>query len=271
MKINLNYLLIVFLLTHLSCNNKTKEETESPVLTDDLKKQINVQNFFNTIPSSIEIFQIIQDTKLNYNPELLNAPTKFKNYSLEKSQSLNLGVYGADLAISGAFNQAQESMLFLKCTNYLAKELGISSAFDENIMDRLEANKENRDSTLEIISQAYKKSDKIFLENKRGELSVYMITGSFIESMYVAGEYALSKPDDTVAFNKIVRMYIRQKESLTYLINLLKNISDTENQGMLNTLININNQLNDSTKKIDVFKKTHELFATLRKQIIHTY
>ncbi len=260
----------------ISCTTATNKEDRSegdPTLIEGvLTKQVNVQNFFNTIPSAIDVFQIISKTKLNYNPDYLNDPTKYKEYSLEKSRVLNLGIYGADLAISGAFSQTQESMLFLKCTNHLAQELGISSAFDEKIMDRLESNKENRDSTLEIISQAFKKADKIFIDNKRGELSVFMIAGAYIEAMYVAGEYALSKSNDTLAMKKIIELYAKQDEPLSYLINLLEDNSiNHEDLDIKTKLKNIQPYLKESYNNINVFKQTHELFTQLRNQIIHVY
>ncbi len=111
-------LCILMMLLYFHCTEENKDNNHEAVSIETLKKQINVQNFFNTIPSSVKIFQIIQETKLNYNPDYANNPTVYKNYSLERSRALNLGIYGADLAISGAFNQAQESMLFLKCTNF---------------------------------------------------------------------------------------------------------------------------------------------------------
>lgn len=274
MNLVFRHIIIALLFIVFSCTNRngSKEDAESTIMDHDLKKQINVQNFFNTISSADEIFQIIQKTNLNYKPDFLNNPKIYKNYSLEKPRALNIGVYGADMAISAAFNQVQESMLFLKCTNYLAQELGISSAFDENTVNRLEANKEKRDSTLEIISQVFKNADKIFRENKRGELSILMITGAFIESMYVAGEYAISKADDTVAFNAITNLYIKQQESLSYLINLLQNISDKDDeQKLLETLTMINLHLKESVNNKDQFYKIHQQVSKLRKQIISVY
>ncbi|GIV30005.1 MAG: hypothetical protein KatS3mg028_1071 [Bacteroidia bacterium] len=264
---------ILLIVIVLSCtnNNTSKEDDTTDVIENNLTKQVNVQNFFNTIPSANEVFEIIRDARLNYNESFLNNPVTHKNYSLERSQALNLGVYGADLAISGAFEQTQESMLFLKCTNYLAHELGISSAFDENTMNRFEMNKDNRDSTLEIISQAFKKADKIFSENKRGNLSVLMIAGAFIESMYVAGEYATSKITDSTNFNKINTLYFKQQESLQYLINLLQNSSDIDDVHLKETLSNIHGHLKKCDKNIDEFKKAHGLMSELRKRIISVY
>lgn len=274
--IHIFYLFLTILLIACNTNNKENksEEDVSLIGSEALRKQINVQNFFNTIPSVVDIFKIIDQTRLNYNPDYLNDPTKYKEYSLEKSRVLNLGVYGADLAISGVFNQTQKSVLFLKCTNYLAQELGISSAFNEKTMDRLENNKENRDSTLEIISEAFKRADKIFTENKRNELSVLMIVGAFIESMYVAGEYTLSKQNDSLSVKKIMEIYIQQDEALSYLINLLEitdNMEESDISDIKEKLKNIHTHLKKSNNDIKEFQQTHKLFAELRKQIINVY
>lgn len=274
--IHIFYLFLTILLIACNTNNKENksEEDVSLIGGEALRKQINVQNFFNTIPSAVDIFKIIDQTRLNYNPDYLNDPTKYKEYSLEKSRVLNLGVYGADLAISGVFNQTQKSVLFLKCTNYLAQELGISSAFNEETMDRLENNKENRDSALKIISEAFKRADKIFTENKRNELSVLMIAGAFIESMYVAGEYALSKQNDSLSVKKIMEIYIQQDEALSYLINLLEitdNMEESDISDIKEKLKNIHIHLKKSNNDIKEFQQTHKLFAELRKQIINVY
>ncbi|HPQ08751.1 MAG TPA: hypothetical protein PK995_05950 [Bacteroidia bacterium] len=267
-------LFIIFTLIIFSCTDSKNnaDNVEKQVLSEeDLQKQVNVQNFINTIPSAMEVFQVIQQTKINYNPDYLNDVTKHKNYSLEKSMALNLGVYGADMAISSAFNQVQESMFFLKCTNYLARELGISSAFDEQTMDRLEKNKENRDSVLQIIMQSFKKADKIFSDNKRGELSVLMITGSFVESMSVAGEYILSNENDSTKFNTISPLYFKQKESLSYLINLLENSKDEEDKKLKEQLDFAYNYMKDFKNNVEDFKNIHKVFKELRQQIVNVY
>ena len=271
------YLLGIYVsvfLWHCSCSsadNKEKEEENNAFLSEELKKQINVQNFFNTLPSAAHIFQQIKECRLNYKADYLNDPTKYKNYSLEKSQALNLGIYGADLAIAVAFNQSQESMRFLKCTNHLAQELGISSAFDESTMERLERNKENRDSTLQIISKTFKVADTIFAANKRDELSVLMLVGAYVESMYVAGQYALSKIKDTTVFQKIQILYAQQLESLSYLIQLMQISTTSEEKNLLQKLQEIEPLLQKAHTSTDAFNNTHQLFAELRQQIISTY
>ncbi len=264
--------LTTFSLIITACSNKEDKQdveniTESPA---DLSKQINVQNFFNTIPPAPTVFDVIQKSALAYNPDFLNDPTKYKNYSLENSRALNIGVYGADLAITGAFNQAQESMLYLKCTNYLAQQLGIQKAFDNVMMERMEANKENRDSTLEIISNAFKRSDGIFSENKRGYASALMIIGAWVESMYVAGEFALVKSNNNI--NPILTLYFKQKESLNYLINLLANSKeDPDFREISEQLKAIQQKMNNINNNIEQLREVHGTIKILRDKIVNTY
>ncbi|GIV28786.1 MAG: hypothetical protein KatS3mg027_2600 [Bacteroidia bacterium] len=262
---------IVVLFTLYCSDTKDKDINDTTVSHSEIQKQINVQNFFNTLPPATTIYEIIQKSKLNYNSDYLNDPVKHKNYSLEKSRALNLGVYGADLSIAATFNQVQESMLFLKCTNYLAQELGISPAFDESTMERLERNKENRDSVLQIVSKAFKKADKIFVENKRGSLSVLMIVGSFVESMYVAGEYGLSKKEDTLSIKKIQELYFQQKESLSYLIELLEMSADVDDRSLLEKLKNIQQIFSQQENNNEQFLRAHEIFTEIKKQIVNVY
>lgn len=254
-----------------SSNNENKSDDNTIETNKTLNKQINIQNFFNTIPPAIELLQIINEAKLHYNPTYLSNPNKYQQYSLEKSRAFNLGVYGADLAISGLFNQSQQTISYLKCTNYLAKELGISTTFDENVLQRLENNKDNRDSTLEIISEIFKKADKLFSENKRDELSTYMIAGAFIESMYVTGEYALSRSNDTLYLQKIMKLYTQQSESLSYLINLLQITIGNDDATLKQKLVDISSSLKTSSESIENFKQTHNLLTELRNQIINVY
>jgi hypothetical protein len=51
----------------------------------------------------------------------------------------------------------------------LQKSIGVSNSFDENMGDRMTANQSNRDSTLSIITQAFKSADNTLRKNGRQE------------------------------------------------------------------------------------------------------
>jgi hypothetical protein len=204
-----------------ACGNSKQEDAEE-FAADESNHQldsqkISAQNIFNAIPGRTEIINLTQQAQAEYNAMVLNNPEDINNYNLESSKALNLGVYGSDLNVTGVFEQTQESITFFKCVSILSKSLGISNCFDEKMGDRMEANKENRDSTLEIISQSFKNADKYLKANGRPGTSSLIVTGAWIEGVYIACNTAKETKSESV-----VKEIFSQTESLRYLVELLE-------------------------------------------------
>jgi hypothetical protein len=258
-----------------SCSDK-EDGTEIPETTETTSnildnKQISAQNVFNSIPARTEIIRLIGDSKIEYNPDLLNNPEVASKYSLENSRALNLGVYGTDLSIAGAFDQTQESMLFLGCVNTLAKNLGVSTAFDQRMMDRMEAYKENRDSTLEIIVQSFKKADEYLKENGRPGTSALILGGSWIEGIYVSCRIA-----QDVNSESIIKTILKQQESLKHLINMMEASNLGEDaKYILDGLHNLQNAFAAASDKktytIETIKEISDQITSLRKKVVETF
>lgn len=197
--------------------NEDKDDLSDEVSETTLDSQkISAQNVFNALPDRDRVIGLAASSKAEYNPTLLNDPELVNKYTTETAKALNLGVYGADLNATGVFEQTQESMLFLKCVNILAKSLGVSNAFDEKMVDRMTANKSNRDSTLEIVSQSFKTADTYLKENGRPGTSSLIVAGAWIEGMYLGLHTAKETGSD-----EIRKELARQGESLKYLVQLL--------------------------------------------------
>jgi len=151
---------------------------------------------------------------------MLSNPDNHSKYISEDSRALNLGVYGADLSYISVFEQAQESMLFLKCVNQMCKSLDISGVFDEKTADRIEQNKDIRDSVLSIISNSFWEADAFLKENQRPQTSTLIVAGGWIEGLYLAchvGNLTKNK--------KVMEKIAMQKLSLGHLIQLLEGIT----------------------------------------------
>lgn len=204
-----------------SCGGNKQEEIdtteeESPVVGVDSQK-ISAQNVFNTISSRTSILELTKEAGAEYNVQLLNNPDDVSRYLLESSRALNLGVYGADLNVANIYDQTQESMLFFKCVSIIAKSIGVSDSFDENMGERMTANQSNRDSTLNIITQAFKNADHTLRKNNRPGTSSLLVAGAWIEGLYVACQTAKEKNNEP-----IVKEVFGQKESLDNLLELLQ-------------------------------------------------
>jgi hypothetical protein len=222
-KFSFKIILIAFtlLFTLTYCKNGEKQD-ENLVIDDNTKiavqeTKLNAQNVFNSMPDRKLILKLIEDNKIDYNPDFLNDPNSVSKYTIEFYKAANLGIYGSDLSIANSFDQTQESMVFLKCVNSLAANIGVNNAFDQAMFDRMEANRENKDSTLEIITAAFKKADEILKVNNRPATSAVILTGSWVEGMYVSCQIA-----ETANGEKIIKTIIDQNESLKNIIIMLE-------------------------------------------------
>lgn len=212
-------LFVVFIFSF--CGNGEKAE-ENLIEDQDTKQavletKLNAQNVFNSMPDRSAILKLIEEQKIEYNPDLLNDPNSVHKYTVEFTKAANLGIYGSDLTIASSFDQTQESMVFLKCVNILAGDLGVSNAFDQKMFDRMEANKQNKDSTLEVVTGAFKKADEILKVNNRPATSSVILAGSWIEGLYVSCGIAKSTNS-----KEVVKTILEQRESLKNLVIMLE-------------------------------------------------
>lgn len=187
------------------------------------KKTGGTQNIFYSIPSPIELAQLIQKAGASYNKNLLNSIDNVSKYNSNSSKALNLGVYGADLSYTSVFdNNTQESIIYLGCTRKLAESLGVGNAFDEKTVGRIEANTGKKDSLLSIISDSYMSTDEMLKESQRENASALVIAGGYIEGIYLGTQLAKATKNSSDIVNRIAE----QKGTLDNVIGLLGNSGD---------------------------------------------
>jgi hypothetical protein len=265
MRISLTKIVYLFsALFLLSCGGT--EKTEEIISEEEIdtsfseESKFNAQNVFNSLPDRTIILKLIEESKLEYNPDLLNNPTSVNNYALEAVKAVNLGIYGSDLSIASSFNQTQESMLFLKCVNVLATQLGVSAAFDQQIFERIDANESNKDSVIEIVTGAFRRVDEILKMNNRPATAAVILSGCWIEGLYVSCQLA----QNTEA-QAIVRTIIAQKESLKNLIVMLENVTlEEKSKFILTDLQGLYKSFEIAETQTEFNKKT---IASITKQI----
>jgi hypothetical protein len=104
--------------------------------------------------------------------------------------------------------------------NVLAGHLGVNSAFDQRMFERIDANEANKDSILEIVTAAFRKVDEILKYNNRPATSAVILSGCWIEGLYVSCQIA-----QKVDTESIIKTIVDQKESLRNLIVMLEGVS----------------------------------------------
>ena len=276
MKFKSLFLLVYSILILCSCGGNSAEDELENVTTankENSSHKENVDKIFNSIPDPTLINKIITESILDYQPELLNDPVKYTTYNDENTKSLNLGIYGTDLSYASMFEQTQECLTYLKCVNQLCKNLGISGVFDEKTSDRIDANKNNRDSLLSIISESFNQIDEYLIKNKRGYFSSLIIAGGWIEGIYISTQIYLDSKNENA-----LKEISKHENSLTNLVTLM-NFYETESDYLkkLNdklksiqqefNKLNSDNSLNKEQQD-DKIKLIHQKVAEIRNEII---
>lgn len=198
--------------------DETKTGGEDTVITEKIKEKIihQVDNAMFSIPSPIQLGSIIQKSGAAYNEDLLNVPTAVNNYTDVVSQSLNLGIYGADLGYTALYEKSQESIKFMRSAQKLSDGLGISEAFDGETLTAVQRNLNsgNKDSLLYVISNSYRKADDFLQSTDRKHIGALVVVGGWIESMHFAGQLGLANKSP-----EIQNMVGMQKHTLNTMID----------------------------------------------------
>jgi hypothetical protein len=147
-----------------------------------------------------------------------------------------MGIYGADLGYATVYENNTKAISYLNSVDKLSTELGISGAFDQDLVERFIDNGNNQDSMLVIMSEGYRKGDQFLKDNEQHDVASLILTGGWIESMFFAATIFEQSKDQEIA-NRIGE----QKTALKTIVNLLTefNTEDTYTTliGQLNELM----------------------------------
>ncbi len=181
-----------------------------------------IKKIFYTIPAPVEMASLIQSTGADFNGDNLNSVDNVNNYVTRKQKALNLGVYGANLSYATMFERSKESLFYLSAVRQLADQLGASNIINDDLITRVEANKENKDSLLVIVSDTFWSLNAKFKEDNMEDISALVIAGGWIEALHLANSH--------VEGNDALRTRIaEQKYSLDDLISLFGTYENQEN------------------------------------------
>lgn len=218
---------ISFTLFLAACSNEPKQENteEKPFVAEEAVDLTNAEHMMNNMPSPIELAILIKAEGAKYNKELLNDVKNISKYTTNAKKAINIGVYSADVGYTTLFKQTQETYFYFNNIRKLSDEIGLSSAFDQTMFDRVENNVENRDSLIGIITQAYQVANKFLKDNNRMSTSVLMVGGAWVECMYIATR--LSSNGKTNA--QIAARVAEQEITLGKLLTTMNEFKSDEN------------------------------------------
>ena len=205
-----------------SCSSNSTKNESTQAAEETIKKEI--KDYAYPIPSAFEITGMLNDIEASYMVGMTNDPTKAESYFSEKDKAINLGIYTADLAYATTYNQKSDIQNYFKASETLVRELDFTAAFDQDMADQIDANMDNKDKLVEIVTNMFQNAYSFLNEQGRTELSYLVLTGTVFEGLYLTTHIS----ENTFQNPKIIEAILFQKTPLAELAAMMETYKDSE-------------------------------------------
>lgn len=177
-----------------ACNSSTQNDVSQELqIPDSVKngKPLQIaeevmENMIQNISSPVEIASLIRSTGMPFSQKYICKPDDIEKYDSNFKRAVGLGILGADLGYLNMYNKTGSVLGNLQTIKSVADELKIGQFFDFSTLKRLSVNNENLDSLIFISTQSFNNMDSYLRENDRTSISALIVTGLWIEGLYIA-------------------------------------------------------------------------------------
>jgi len=290
-KATLILLIVSFSLGFQACNGSSDSDSLDDEIAMDLRivaakdvPEMPLNNLIQTIPSPIEMASLIKKTGGEFNQNLLNSTDHIHKYNTSLQQAFNIGIYSADLGYINIYEKTFSAMEYIGAIKSLSDEIKVGQFFDFETLKNLAASSKNVDSLLYISINSFNKMDEYLRKQKRGELSVLIVSGAWLEGLHIACQVAKTNPNEQmnerigeqkiVLNNILLTLYLYKKND--YFVRLAEDFQKLKTiyDGVTITYMDaepgtkeVNGQLvivDNSTSKINMTKQQlNEIISTV--------
>jgi hypothetical protein len=216
-------------MTLVSCHN---EDNLDNLTTDN--NNINTQNttvvneesineILGSFSSPVEMAALMSSINVVFSKKYLINPALTENYDTNNKKALALGILSADLGYLNVYERSSLIVEYLSAIKRLSDDLRVSQFFDFNSFKRIATSNDNIDSLLFLSVQSFQDMDSYLRESARSNLSLLVITGVWLEGLYLLTQVA----NETKA-EKLVNRIGEQKILFNMLFPIIKLYKDDE-------------------------------------------
>lgn len=212
----------------ISCSDSQNENADGINAADTVKTDPEAMKFQGeifSVPSPVQIAVLMQQAGATFDKAMLNSLDNRDKYVSERKKSLNLGVYGADLAYISNFNDVQMSQQYFDVMGKLAGDLNILDKLDPGLMKRFRDNMEMRDSLLALNASFYREGNRYLKQSERHEVAAMVVIGGWVEALHLACNAAKTNPSIR---NKVGE----QGSAISGLKKILSHLSDEDSKAL---------------------------------------
>lgn len=194
------------LLIFNACGNSNEEENIDTGKIDSSVKVIpegEINDIIQSLPSPVEMAALIKDVGVPFSKGYLASTDKAEDYDTNFKKALGLGILSADLGYLNVYAQTNEIVNYLAVIRKISDDLNIGQFFDFQTLKRLATNNENMDSLLFLSTNSFRQMDEHLRKNNRSNLSALVVTGVWIEGLYLLTQIVKSGTTNKDLENRI--------------------------------------------------------------------
>lgn len=185
-------------------------------------RQNTLTKIFHAAPSPMETASLIKRSGASFHGDALNGADRASEYTTSDAQAINLGIYGADLSYATIFEENATSLEYLAAIKSLSAELGVDDVLSGEIMDEVEANRNDRDMLIDIVSDTFYELNERLKFNGQEDLAGLVVASGWVEGMYLATRHLDEAPAE------LKTRIAEQKLVLDDVMRLCKSYEQTE-------------------------------------------
>lgn len=198
-----------------SCNKEQDANTEFDIpeelMNDEQPLPVSsevIDEIVQNVSSPVETAALIKGLKVPFNKDYMASTSSAKNMNTSFQKALGLGIYGADLGYLNMYEKTTVVIDYISTVKDLADGIQVGQFFDFSTLRRIATNKENLDSLMLISQQSFNKIDTYLRETNRSSLSVVIISGVWLEGLYLSTRVAQDanhpRINETIGEQKVI-------------------------------------------------------------------
>ena len=213
-------ILFAVIIFFVSCSGRRESDKtlsiREEVVPDTLSFLIKFESSLFPLPSPYQVAHLVKNNGIPFYENIPNKPENAKRYTTAFKKALNLGIYGTDISYLNIYERTPQSISYLGVLKRLSEELGLAPSFDAAFFSGLEKNIDSKDSLMVLMSRSYRKADTYLRENDRTDIGALILTGGWIESVYI-----LTRLAKVTSNRDVINRIGEQKHPLDNLIEVL--------------------------------------------------
>jgi hypothetical protein len=221
-RISLFFVLFLFILSSCKLNKDVVESDQIIIEEEPYMSTGKVRVIFYNMDLPTEMARLFERVGANYTPKILNSSDNFSRYDEKSKLALNIGLYGVDLSYCRIFSQNAAIAKYFSTIQLMFEKLGIPDDYFNDLVEGMEKYSSDRDTLSKFASDVYNRADNYLRENEYDDYAAMIVTGGWVESLYLACKIAENNPENI----EIIQRIAGQKYSLNSLISLLSNYQE---------------------------------------------